>query len=103
MLRDFSCDIINAITLYVICVLRENVPVIRQQPIAKDKPPPLITLDVICPLEHPSFVCIASWGWSGGLGLRHHSPHNQDTELRNLGEKIKFRNVRIYMIRLMLS
>lgn len=54
--------------------LYENVPVVWEQPIAQDKPPPLISFNVICPLEHPSFVCVTSRSGSGCLGLRHHSP-----------------------------
>lgn len=81
-------------------IFQEPLPVIWQQPIAQDKPPPLITLDVICPLEHPSFVCVSSRDRSGGLGLRHHRPQNQVTDLRNLEGKIKVGKLRIGMTRL---
>ncbi len=48
-----------------------NSPVVRQQAIAQDEPPSLVSLDVISPFEEPAFIGVPR-GRGGRFGLRHH-------------------------------
>lgn len=56
----------------VTCQIKVSVPVVGQQAVAQDEPSPLVSLDVVGPLEQPALVGV-SGRRSGRFGLRHHA------------------------------